>query len=61
MHFGGKSFQVSHNETQLILHLALRFKVFDMGFQMLQPGTHTSHALFKFLSLNLSEFVDGCS
>ena len=52
VHFGGKGFQVSHNETQLVLHLALRFEVFDLGFQMLQPGTHPRPARFKCLFVN---------
>jgi len=47
MHFGGKGFQASHHETQLLLHFSLCFKVFDLGFQVLQPRTHPDHARFK--------------
>jgi len=49
VHFGGKGFQASHHETQLLLHLSLCFEVFDLGFQVLQPGAHPGHARFKFL------------
>jgi hypothetical protein len=35
VHFGGKGFQASYDETQLFLHLSLHFKMFDLGFQML--------------------------
>jgi hypothetical protein len=52
VHFGGKGFQASYDETQLFLHLSLHFEVFDLGFQMLQPCAHTSHARFKFLFVN---------
>jgi len=52
VHFGGKGFQMSHNETQLFLDLSLRFEVFDVGFQVLQPGAHPGHAWFKFLLVN---------
>jgi hypothetical protein len=29
VHLSGKGFQASHNETQLFLHLSLRFEVLD--------------------------------
>jgi hypothetical protein len=49
VHFGGKGFQASQNETQLFLDLSLRFEVFDLGFQVLQPCAPPGHAWFKFL------------
>jgi hypothetical protein len=52
VHLRGKGFQASHNETQLFLQLSLRFEVLHLGFQMLQPCTHMSHARFKFLLVN---------
>jgi hypothetical protein len=52
VHLRGKGFQASHNKTQLFLHLALRFEVLHLRFQMLQPGTHLHHARFKFLLVN---------
>ena len=52
VHFGGKGFQTSHNETQLFLYLSLHFEVLDLGFQVLQPCAHPGHAWFKFLLVN---------
>jgi hypothetical protein len=49
VHFGGKGFQASYHETQLLLQLSLGLEVFDLGFQVLQPGAHPGHARFKFL------------
>jgi hypothetical protein len=52
VHFRGKGFQASYNKTQLFLHLSRRFEVLHLGFQMLQPGTHTGYSRFKFLLVN---------
>ena len=52
VHFGGKGFQASQNETQLFFNLFLRFEVLDLGFQVLQPCTHPRHAWCKFLLVN---------
>jgi len=51
-HCGSKGFQASHNRTQLFFYLFFRFEVLDLGFQVLQPYTHTSHTRFKFLLVN---------